>query len=241
MGKVEKIVVLGVLFVIVSILAVSLDRGLGEELPAPGGSRVVNAGAPSEVPIRVNVNPRERGRRVVETGTEAATEQRGPVASLLNAEVHVPRVEQDSMPEVPSVAAAPAEIAADWDLVTLEGLEAHPFDPQMRLYTAGAGEDLVSLSERLYGDAVHANTLRCNNEGLRDIQEGQVLLVPVMCDNAGEQIHEVSSGENLWKIAERVYGKGYLWENIYEANRDVLGSPDDLQEGMMLRVPLLPE
>jgi len=54
-------------------------------------------------------------------------------------------------------------------------------------------------------------------------------------------MHEVSSGENLWKIAERVYGRGYLWENIYEANRDVLGSPDDIQQGMMLRVPLLPE
>ena len=40
MGKVEKIVVLGVLFVIVSILAVSLDRGLGDELPAVGGAGV---------------------------------------------------------------------------------------------------------------------------------------------------------------------------------------------------------
>ena len=243
MGKVEKIVVLGVLFVIVSILAVSLDRGLDDELPAVGGSGVVNAGAPSEVPIRVNVNPREHGRRVVETGTEAATNQRGPVASLLNAEVHVPRVEQDSMPEVLNVAAAPAEIAADWDLVTLEGLEVHPFDPQMMLYTAVGGDDFVSLSERLYGDAMHAHTLRCNNEGILDIQEGQVLFVPVMSDNAGDLMHEVASGESLWKIAERIYGegKGYRCDIIYEANRDVLGSPDDLQEGMMLRVPLLPE
>jgi len=238
MGKVEKIVVLGVLFVIVSILAVSLDRGLGDELPA-GGSRVVNAGAPTQVPMQVTGNPREHGRRVLEGATGAEAAPSTPVTPLLNAEVQVPRVEPSPMPDASHAPAA--EIAADWDLVTLEGLEVHPFDPEMRLYTAGAGEDLVSLSERLYGDAVHANTLRCNNEGLLDIQEGQVLLIPVMCDNAGEQMHEVSSGENLWKIAERVYGRGYLWENIYEANRDVLGSPDDIQQGMMLRVPLLPE
>ncbi len=240
MGKVEKIVVLGVLFVIVSILAVSMDRGLGGGMPDAGGADVVNAAAPVHVPQQAKVNPRERGRRIPVDGDATQATSGTMAAPLLSAEVQDPQVGQGALPEVPS---APAVIAEDWDLVTLEGLEDHPFDPQMMLYTAGAGEDFVSLSERLYGDAVHAHTLRCNNEGVLAIQEGQVLLVPVTSDNAGDLMHEVASGESLWKIAERIYGegKGYRCDDIYEANRDVLGSPDDLQQGMMLRVPLLPE
>lgn len=243
MGKVEKIVVLGVLFVIVSILAVSLDRGLGGESPEAGGSRVVNAGASANVLQQARINPRNRGRRVPEPGSAVEVTPSAVVTPLLSAEVQDPQIEQGPLSEASSAPAVPAGLDADWDLVTMEGLEVHPLDPQMMLYTAGAGDDFVSLSERLYGDAVHAHTLRCNNEGILDIQEGQVLLVPVMSDNAGDLMHEVASGESLWKIAERIYGegKGYRCDIIYEANRDVLGSPDDLKQGMMLRVPLLPE
>ena len=241
MGKVEKIVVLGVLFVIVSILAVSLDRGLGAESPEAGGARVLNAGVSANALQPAQVNPRTHGRRVPEPAPAAEPMPVVDVAPLLSAEVQDPQAGQGDLQDVPSGPQAPAEIAEDWDLVTMEGLEVHSFDPQMRLYPAGAGEDFVSLSERLYGDAVHAQTLRCNNEGVLDIQEGQVLLVPVMSDNVGDMMHEVASGENLSKIAERVYGKGYLWENIYEANRDLLDSPDNLQPGMMLRVPPLRE
>lgn len=242
MGKVEKIVVLGVLFVIVSILAVSMDRGLGEGMSDPGGANVVNAGAPAPGPQQAQVNSRERGRRISADGEVPKATVATTAAPLLSAEIQDAQAEQGAQPEIPSGPLAPTEIAEEWDLVTLEGLEVHPFDPQRMLYTARAGEDFVSLAERLYGDAMHAHTLRCNNEGTLDIMEGQKLEVPVMSDIAEDQMHEVSSDESLWKIAERAYdGKGHLWENIYDANRDVLGSPHDLQPGMMLRVPPLSE
>jgi nucleoid-associated protein YgaU len=242
MGKVEKIVVLGVLFVIVSILAVSMDRGLGGGMPDAGGADVVNAAAPVHAPQQAKVNPRERGRRIPVDGDATQATSGTVAAPLLSAEVQDPQVGQGALPEVPSAPLSPAEIAEDWDLVTLEGLEVHPLDSQLMLYTAGAGEDFVSLSERLYGDAMYAHTLRCNNEGTLDIREGQVLEVPVMSDIAQDHMHEVSTDESLWKIAERAYdGKGHLWRNIYDANPDVLGSPDDLQPGMILRVPPLQE
>jgi len=241
MGKVEKIVVLGVLFVIVSILAVSMDRGLGGGMPDPGGDHVVNAAGPAHAPQQAQVNARERGRRISADGDVAPATPDTTAAPLLSAEVQDAKAGQGALPEVPSGPLAPAEIAEDWDLVTLEGLEAYPRDPQMMLYTAGAGEDFVSLSERLYGDAVHAHTLRCNNEGILDIQDGQVLLVPVMSDHAGELMYEVVSGDSLWKIAERIYGQGHMKVIIERANLGVLGSPDDLRIGQMLRVPLVPE
>ena len=241
MGKVEKVVVLGVLFVIVSILAVSMDRGLGEGMSDPGGANVVNAGAPAPGPQQAQVNSRERGRRISSGGEAPKATVATTAAPLLSAEIQDAQAEQGAQPEIPSGPLAPTEIAEDWDLVTLEGLEAYPRDPQMMLYTAGAGEDFVSLAERLYGDAVHAHTLRCNNEGILDIQDGQVLLVPVMSDHAGELMYEVVSGDSLWKIAERIYGQGHMKVIIEQANLGVLGSPDDLRIGQMLRVPSLPE
>ncbi len=240
MGKVEKIVVLGVLFVVVSILALSLDGGLGGGLAEAGTGSLESASmggqATDNSGLQGTEERRERGRRVAGTSTEmdspSEPEAGGPASStMLTAEQRVV-VDEPALTRLTQ----PAE---GWDLVTLEGLEDHPFDPELKLYTALDGDDFVSLSERLYGDALHASLLRCNNEGTLEIQAGQVLLVPVAGDMAGEQVHEVSSGDSLWKIAEQAYGKGYLWENIYDANRDVLASPDDLREGLMLRVPAL--
>jgi nucleoid-associated protein YgaU len=41
----------------------------------------------------------------------------------------------------------------------------------------------------------------------------------------------------LWKISVKHYGKGSKNLEIYEANRDVLKTPDALRPGMTLRIP----
>jgi nucleoid-associated protein YgaU len=53
--------------------------------------------------------------------------------------------------------------------------------------------------------------------------------------------YEVKSGDNLWKIAERHYGKGNGAKNdlIFEANRPMLTSPDKIYPGQTLRIPPL--
>lgn len=53
--------------------------------------------------------------------------------------------------------------------------------------------------------------------------------------------HTVSKGENLWKIAEKHYGKGKGAKNtlIFEANRPMLTSPDKIYPGQVLRIPEL--
>ena len=50
-------------------------------------------------------------------------------------------------------------------------------------------------------------------------------------------IYRVRPGDTLSRISARVYGDAAAWRRIYDANRDLLESPDDLGPGMMLVVP----
>jgi nucleoid-associated protein YgaU len=49
----------------------------------------------------------------------------------------------------------------------------------------------------------------------------------------------VQKGESLWSIAAKpdVYGKATQWRRIFDANRDLLKSPDHLKAGMTLKIP----
>lgn len=47
--------------------------------------------------------------------------------------------------------------------------------------------------------------------------------------------YEVKDGDNLWNIANTVYGNGNLWEKIAQANN--LSKPDDLHTGDFLIIP----
>jgi nucleoid-associated protein YgaU len=52
------------------------------------------------------------------------------------------------------------------------------------------------------------------------------------------KIYVVEEGDTLAVIADKVYGDGSKWQQIYEANKDVIGdSPDSLSIGMKLEIP----
>jgi nucleoid-associated protein YgaU len=53
------------------------------------------------------------------------------------------------------------------------------------------------------------------------------------------KFYTVKSGDTLWAIAEKEYGKGNgaKYNNIFEANRPMLTHPDKIYPGQVLRIP----
>lgn len=50
-------------------------------------------------------------------------------------------------------------------------------------------------------------------------------------------VYEVRPGDTLSSIARSVLGSSARWEEIFQANRDLLRSPNDLRVGQELRIP----
>lgn len=50
--------------------------------------------------------------------------------------------------------------------------------------------------------------------------------------------YTVREGDTLWSISQRFYGTPWKWEQIWDANRSVIGdNPNEIQPGMTLRIP----
>lgn len=114
------------------------------------------------------------------------------------------------------------------------------------VYTVKAGDNLWSIAENRLGDGFAweeiAKLNQIENPGL--IEVGQKLIMPeiVAIDDKEVLVPEnytVVAGDNLWKISILIYGDGYAWPAVWQANRDKLNSPDLLEIGMVLTMPKL--
>ena len=52
------------------------------------------------------------------------------------------------------------------------------------------------------------------------------------------KMYKVQKDDTLQKISEKFYDTTRRWEKIYEANKDVLKSADDIYPGQTLKIPL---
>lgn len=55
--------------------------------------------------------------------------------------------------------------------------------------------------------------------------------------NESSAFYTVKSGDNLSKIAREQYGNASMFQRIFEANRPMLKSPDEIYPGQVLRIP----
>lgn len=60
---------------------------------------------------------------------------------------------------------------------------------------------------------------------------------PVSAPSVSYKSYTVKKGDTLEKISKKFYGTTRKWRRIYDANRDVLKSPDRLYAGQELRIP----
>jgi len=51
-------------------------------------------------------------------------------------------------------------------------------------------------------------------------------------------LYVIQKGDTLWKIANKFYKNGSKWHVIYDANREILPTPQSLKTGLELRIPL---
>ena len=116
-------------------------------------------------------------------------------------------------------------------------------------HTIASGDNFSSLALHYYGDANLFSVIAKANPGVDSgrLKIGQVVTIP---DRAAATTiaqtpapsaagtHTVSSGENLYTIAEKRLGRSNLWEQIYSLNRDLIGEdPANLKVGMVLKLP----
>ena len=200
-----------------------------EDAPAPQGSATEAPAFPADFDLKARSQKEaERQRQAEERVAKADL--------LLDDSFDADAVTRD--PGLPDGAA----------LVTLTGLR-DTWEPDLKEYVWTAEDTWASVAERFYGDRRKIELLRQFNEGLTRPREGDALLVPVFdgrersaavrttVDERGAEFYAVEDGDSLWGIAKTVYGKGHLWERIFEANRNLLESPDDVRPGMELFIP----
>ena len=247
---------MSVVFLMVVIFAVSIPSGdqpevknnrvYAAEKPAgkmPGvvgkrlrGPAITRREIPVEDPL---VDPEEAAPRVTDPFAEepgdkvAQAGEADPVAeSNTVAEGLLAAGVQEEQPQPHPMAA----LQSDWDLITLDGL-VDTYHPEYKQYTCKDGDTYETLAQRFFGDAGYANFLRRNNEGQEAPAKGAGLLIPCFAEGPIGHTYAVQPGDSLWTIAASEYGDGSKWNQIFEANRELLKSPDDLREGLSLVIP----
>ncbi len=251
MGNFEKLVVLTVLFLSAIVLAVSLSSGGDEdegaanpllaaekstsatasrEKPAPGPKRPVLSAEGTQKPERKTPQPKPQEK----AGGEKADTPK-------------PKLDAQGRP---------------WVLRNRAGLERSPLADYM-LYTCVEGDTWSGLAERFYASGTFASLLRAANEDVEAPKAGEALLVPVYDFRTVKSgrtpvgpaprrttepapaeeplvkngVYVVKDGDTLSEIAQAIYGSSAKWKDIYDANRDVLESPDWLDVGTPLKIP----
>jgi nucleoid-associated protein YgaU len=128
-----------------------------------------------------------------------------------------------------------------------------------RFHDVQSGESLTSICRRYYGDASLLEELARFNDLSNPnlLRAGRRLRIPEATDlvrgrpanststpsarhpaGAPEpRTYTVREGDSLSEIAQRLLGSARFYKAIYECNRDVLRSPDDIRVGMVLKIP----
>ncbi|MEM7229239.1 MAG: LysM peptidoglycan-binding domain-containing protein [Planctomycetota bacterium] len=169
---------------------------------------------------------------------------RGPTRTVLNKPINVVGVDEPRSSGVRPLTDDPSR-----------PISTPPPSPKFREYVVDDGDTMTDIALSMLGSAqrwseiAQANPLVDPNR----LRVGQKLRIPIDPDapketapkpqpkpdspDVGPVTYFVQSGDTLSRIADVMLGDRARWRDIFEANRDVLNDPDDLQVGMSLQMP----
>ena len=113
-------------------------------------------------------------------------------------------------------------------------------------YTVEAGDTLWKIAQKYYGSGTYWTKLYADNADTISnpdkIYVGQkIKIYPIQstATTAGAEgtYYTVVSGDNLYKIAQKFYGKGRQWKKIYNANEDIIAKPERIYVGQVIFIP----
>jgi nucleoid-associated protein YgaU len=88
-----------------------------------------------------------------------------------------------------------------------------------------------------------SGTLEVFEQSAEDGSEIKKVVIPIVFGRAlidpysGFSQYQVKQGDTLSSIAKQFYSSSSLYRRIFEANRDVLSSPEKIAPGQILRIP----
>lgn len=116
--------------------------------------------------------------------------------------------------------------------ITVSGEIAHENDRQKILDILATAPGINTVQDNMTVAAAVANAVSDEPE----IAEQEVQ--PVPDTEPSETItYTVQPGDTLWKISENHYGDGSQYMKIFEANSELLDSPDQIFPGQELEIP----
>lgn len=113
-------------------------------------------------------------------------------------------------------------------------------------YTVQEGDTLWKIAEKHYGSGAYWEKIFKDNAAVISdpdkIYAGQVLTLYLTPENGeaiegGGSYYTVEEGDTLWKIAKKLYGRGWRWRKIYQANTDRISDPGNIYAGQVLIIP----
>ncbi len=114
----------------------------------------------------------------------------------------------------------------------ITGLHAEVRGKVITLKGKAESRDAANLAMQKIDQAVKADNI-VNTIEVEKAPEPESVPEPV----SAERFYEVVSGDTLGAISQKYYGKAGDYMKIFEANRDILDSPDLIKPGQNLRIP----
>lgn len=118
-------------------------------------------------------------------------------------------------------------------------------------YVVQSGDTLWKIAVKFYGNGSYWQKIYADNSSTISnpdmIRVGQVLVIKAVISDGtaitasgtsgDSSSYTVEAGDSLWKIAKNVYGNGWQWRKIYNANADKISDPENIYEGQVIVIP----